>query len=400
MAKKKPFKLIIEECFEILKSYLIADESQKDEAWADFFGCELYNRFNEKSRWEVGDFLKRFCEITDPLEISAENDAYVNNIVFVNLRKKYSKSVSLIKVSKISQELYFNLRRVDEILRKEKNIPNPPKPLVRIYHLRKCTLKVINSSSPRFKQAINSNISSFIERLRNVNNPASKLIFDNFSDELKKLIVNLNKDIQELTIDNKVLSQICTELNRLITEFDGDGKRSHQKPFMFFDEFEDFVSQEEKIKYTKPLTNRYKNRELLSRVFPEISLLEVNRISDIGENNAINEIPFSESKIRAIENLLNYFISLSTVSESVKSFLNKVLICVDSHSPVEPKRYLFELFLNFSKKHTNENVKNCIFPICNNNDDIFRRYKSNLRKQWKRVVEGSGKNLYEQILAG
>lgn len=405
MIKKEKFKEVIEECFEVLKAYLVADKNQADETFAEFFQCELFERYSKKAEWKMKLFFTRYKREETPAEIKAQSNEY-SLFVFSSLKKKYSdKSLSAISVGEISKDLYLSLRRVDEYLRKELNIASPPKPLVRLYHLRKFTLKII-SSNPRAKAASDANISSFLKNLCDQNRPAAKFIFDNFNDEIGQKLLRIVGENSFNAVKNETLRQVCLELNRLIKEYDGerDEKKHiyHQAPFMFFDEFGEFVGEDEKIKYTVPLTNRYKNREILSRVFTEISPLESVQFAEITEATLTMENQFDKSKIEGIEKLFDLLIKLPRVTDLVKAFWERVEFCVSEFCQDNVEIYLFK-FLVEKGKWTDKSmddraIKKCILAFCDNKETRFRRYKLNLRKAWKRVVEGKGKDLYDGII--
>lgn len=404
--REKNFKQVVEDCFEILRTYLTANETQRDEAWANFFDCELFERFSRKAEWEIKDFFKRYHREETAANLKAETNEYVL-FVFSTLRKKYQgKPAPAIAAGDLSRDLYLSLRRVDEYLRKELEIPHPPKPLVRLYHLRQYKSKTINSNS-RTKAARDANISSFMKKLRAPDNPAAKFIVNRFDAEIRQKILTIDWENSTGKIKNEILSRVCRELNRLIKEYDGERNQKkricHQQPFMFFAEFSELVGEDEKIKYRVSLTNRYKNREILSRVFPEINPLESVRFAEISENAETDQSQFDESKAESIEKLFNLFIKLPRVTQLVKDFWARVEYCVSEFCRDAPEIYLFKFLVEegkwTDKSMNDESIKKCILVFCDHKEARFRRYKLNLRKAWKRLCEGKGRELYEQIVA-
>lgn len=405
MFQSKPFKQIIENDCAALQNYLLAEHNQVDEAWEQFANSDLLGTFTKKVSWKVASFCRRYNRDNTIAEVKGLSSDYVN-LVFELLRNKcQKKDLYTININELSKELHFSIRRVDEYLRKEIfKIPSPPKPFVRLFHIRRYKLKVTNSNQ-RAKAKSNANISSFLNKLLDGDNPTTKFIFDRFDEKVRQKILNLDETNMGDGIQNKLLRCICDELNKLIKEYDGEYNKekriNHQSPFMFFDEFSEFVREEEKIKYTVALTNRYKNRELLSKVFPEISHLELVSFLELNENVSTKKNKFDSSTIKNIENLFDLLIKLPRVTDLVKNFWARVECCVSEFCQGNPEIYLFK-FLEEEGKWTDKSmddksVKKCILAFCDNKLARFRRYKLDLRKAWKRVREGKGQDLYKEV---
>lgn len=410
--QRKPFKQIIAEDFAALETYLLADDRTVDEVWERRLAdSELLKTFIKKISREIKGFNLRYNINQTSAEANSLSVSYTGEVL-TNLRKQcQAKNDSVIEINEISKKLHFSLRRVDDFLRKLFDIPYPPKPLVRLYHLRKYTLKAIDSN-PRAKALSEANISSFLSKLRDSKNQTEKFIYDRLSDDLRQRLSGIVWENLSGKIQNDILRLVCDELNSLIKEYDGaqneEKQIKHQPPLMFFDEFSGFVRDEEKIRYTVPLTNRYKNREILSRVFPEISFLETVNFAEINENissdksqTSIGNFESIEELVKSLEQLFNLFVKLPRVTSLVKDFWARVEYCVSQHCGANPEIYLFK-FLEYEGKWTDKSmndaaIKECILVFSSNNQDRFRYYKLILRKAWKRVSQGNGKELYEQV---
>src|SRR5205823_2366441 len=122
---------------------------------------DLLRVFKQKIGRKTESFCYRYNRDTTVAEARSLSASYVEYI-FALIRNSYrAASLNTVDISEISKELHFSIRRVDEYLRKLFGIPPPPKPLVRLFHLRKFTVRAIKSSQ-KAKSESDTNISSFL----------------------------------------------------------------------------------------------------------------------------------------------------------------------------------------------------------------------------------------------